>query len=700
VGPGGGNPHAGYGRGVTKNRLAGETSPYLRQHADNPVEWMPWGDEAFALARSRDVPVFLSVGYSSCHWCHVMAHESFEDDATAALMNTRFVNVKVDREERPDVDAIYMQSVQALTGRGGWPMSVWCTPEGRPFYAGTYFPDSDRHGMPSFRRVCEAVSEAWRDRRDEVAAQSEQLTAALAEDVLRPGTEGDNELDAGILDRAYAGIRSQFEPRYGGFGRAPKFPQAMSIDFLCRAYLRNGSDETRTMITTTLDAMAGGGIHDQLGGGFARYSTDDFWLVPHFEKMLYDNALLTRAYLRGYLVTGDARYRRVVEDIVGYVLRDMRDPLHGWYSAEDADSEGVEGKFYCWSVEEIREVCGDDADAVIAYYGVTADGNFVDPHTGFQGNILHVNDRNAEPPVEVERSKPRLLARRSTRVRPGLDDKVLLGWNALMLGALTEAAAALDRDDWLEAARANARFLLAELRRADGRFLRSWRAPYLAYAEDYAALLEALCALAELDDVSWLDEARTVAGELIRLFHDADGGGFFTNGVDAEQLVVRLKDLFDDATPSANSLAANGLLRFAALTGETEYEEYAVEVLRMLAPAGASHPNGFAHLLGAIERYVTSPAEIAIIGDPNDERTRALRREVATRLLPASVTLTGSPNDPSPLLSGREMRGGVPTAYVCEHYTCKQPVTDARELRDQLDAVLATRRSSGQQAAR
>jgi uncharacterized protein len=680
---------------VTENRLAGETSPYLRQHADNPVEWMPWGEEAFALARARDVPVFLSVGYSSCHWCHVMAHESFEDEATAAVMNSLFVNVKVDREERPDVDAIYMQSVQALTGRGGWPMSVWCTPDGRPFYAGTYFPDSDRHGMPSFRRVCEAVADAWRERRSEVMAQGEQLTAALAEEVLHAGASGDGELGADILDRAYAGVRSQFEPRYGGFGRAPKFPQAMTIDLLCRGYLRDRSDDTRTMITTTLDAMAAGGIHDQLGGGFARYSTDDSWLVPHFEKMLYDNALLTRAYLHGYFVTGDARYRRVVEDIVGYVLRDLRDPRHGWYSAEDADSEGVEGKFYCWSIEEIRDVCGPDADAVIEYYGVTANGNFADPHTGFQGSILHVKDPKAEPPVEVERSKPRLLARRSARVRPGLDNKVLLGWNALMLGALTEAAAALDRDDWMAEARANARFLLAELRRDDGRFVRSWRAPYLAYAEDYAALLEALCTLAELDDVVWLDEARIVATELIRLFHDAEGG-FFTTGVDAEQLVVRLKDVFDDATPSANSLAANGLLRLAALTGETQFEEPAIEVLRLLAHAGASHPNGFAHLLGAIERFVTSPAEIAIIGDPNDERTRALRREVATRLLPASVTLTGSSNDASPLLAGREARGGEPTAYVCEHYACKQPVTNARELRAQLDAVLAAR----QQAAR
>ena len=685
---------------MTRNRLAGETSPYLRQHADNPVDWMPWGDEAFALARSRDLPVFLSVGYSSCHWCHVMAHESFEDDATAAVMNARFVNVKVDREERPDVDAIYMQSVQALTGRGGWPMSVWCTPDGRPFYAGTYFPDSDRHGMPSFRRVCEAVSDAWRDRRAEVEAQSEQLTSALADEILRPGTVDEIDISPDILDHAYAGIRSQFEPRHGGFGRAPKFPQAMTIDFLCRAYVRNGADETRTMITTTLDAMAAGGIHDQLGGGFARYSTDDFWLVPHFEKMLYDNALLTRAYLHGYLVTGETRYRSVVEDIVGYLLRDMRDPLGGWYSAEDADSEGVEGKFYCWSIDEIREVCGDDADAVIDYYGVTAQGNFADPHTGFQSNILHVKVPNTKPPVEVERAKPRLLARRATRVRPGLDDKVLLEWNALMLGALTEAAAALERDDWMAAARANAHFLLSELRDADGRFLRSWRAPYLAYAEDYAALLEALCTLAELDDVAWLDEARTVAAELIRLFRDSDGGGFFTTGTDAEQLVVRLKDVFDDATPSANALATNGLLRLSALTGDTSFEEPAAEVLRMLARAGASQPTGFAYLLGAVERFVTSPVEIAIIGDPNVAQTRSLRREVVSRLVPASVTLTGSAHDPSPLLAGREMRGGAPTAYVCEHYTCKQPVTDAGELREQLDAVLASRRDPRQQAAR
>jgi uncharacterized protein YyaL (SSP411 family) len=678
------------------NRLAGETSPYLRQHADNPVDWLPWGQEAFELARERDVPVFLSVGYSSCHWCHVMAHESFEDDATAADMNALFVNVKVDREERPDVDAIYMQSVQALTGRGGWPMSVWCTPDGRPFYAGTYFPDEDRHGMPAFRRVCAAISEAWRERRDDVVAQGEQLTAAIAEEAARARSAGDGTVDLAILEHAYGGVRAHFEPNYGGFGRAPKFPQAMTIDFLCHAYVRNQSDETRHVITTTLDAMAAGGIHDQLGGGFARYSTDDQWLVPHFEKMLYDNALLTRAYLHGHLVTGEVRYRDVVEDIITYVLRDLCDAAGGFYAAEDADSEGVEGKFYCWSIDEIRDVCGADAAAVIAYYGVTERGNFLDPHTGFQGNILHVVERNAEAPVEVERCRPRMLARRSARTRPGLDDKVLLGWNALMLSALAEAAAALGRDDWMDAARTNARFLLTELRRDDGRFLRSWRAPYPAYAEDYAALLEALCTMAEVDGAGWLDDARVVADELLRLFADGDAAGFFTTGSDAEQLVVRMKDLFDDATPSANSLAANGLLRLAGLTGDARYEQPARAIAAMLAPSAASQPTAFAHVLEAIERLTTSPLEVAVIGDHDDPRTQLLRSEIFGRLLPASVTLTGTARDDIPLLAGRDLRDGVPRAYVCEHYACRRPVTDAKDLRDQLDAVLESR----QQAAR
>jgi uncharacterized protein YyaL (SSP411 family) len=674
------------------NRLADETSPYLRQHKDNPVDWLPWGDEAFARAQAEGKPIFLSVGYSSCHWCHVMAHESFEHTATAEVMNRLFVNVKVDREERPDVDAVYMQAVQALTGRGGWPMSVWLTPDGRPFYGGTYFPDEDRHGMPAFTRVCEVVAEAWRDQRDDVEEQAGKLTAAIDEQVLQPATgTADSVLTPEILASATRNIRAQFDVQWGGFGRAPKFPQAMTLDFLCRELVRTGDPSTREMITTSLDAMAAGGIHDQLGGGFARYSTDETWLVPHFEKMLYDNALLTRAYLHGYLVTGEERYKAVVEDIVGYVLRDLRDPAGGFYSAEDADSEGTEGKFYLWSPAEIHVVCGDDAPEVIRYFGVTPGGNFVDPHTGIGGSILHVAQRNEPPPPEVVRARAALFARREERVRPERDDKVLLAWNALFLAALTEAAVALDRDDWLAAARTNATFLLRELRNADGRLLRSWRAPYLAYAEDHAALLEAVLTLAELDDLAWLADARVVAEDLLRLFLDTDNGGFFTSGHDAEPLVVRPKDVFDDATPSANALAANALLRLRALTGDDGYEPPAVAILEMLAGPMTAHPTGFAYALGALERYVRAPIEIAIVGDPADARTHALRSEVTGRLVPASVTVTAPGADASvPLLADRPARD-EPTAYVCEHYACRAPVTTPEALRAQIDAALAAR---------
>jgi uncharacterized protein YyaL (SSP411 family) len=671
------------------NRLGDETSPYLHQHRDNPVDWYPWGDEAFERARAEGKAIFLSVGYSSCHWCHVMAHESFEDDATAEMMNRLFVNVKVDREERPDVDAVYMQAVQALTGRGGWPMSVWLTPDGRPFYGGTYYPNEDRHGMPSFTKVCEVVAEAWNEQRDDVEEQANKLTEAIDDTVLR--ARAGSKLDVEALTTAVANVRTQFDPRWGGFGPAPKFPQAMTLDFLCRALVHDPAPETREMITTTLDAMAAGGIYDHLGGGFARYSTDETWLVPHFEKMLYDNALLTRAYLHGFLVTGEARYRTVVEGIVTYVLRDLTDPAGGFYSAEDADSEGIEGKFYLWSLEEIREVCGLDASDVIRYYGVTANGNFIDPHTQYRGSILHAVERTETPSAAVERGRAALFTRRELRVRPGLDNKVLLGWNALFLAALTEAAATLERDDWMATARTNATFLLGELRNDNGRFRRSWRAPYLAYAEDYAALLEALLTLGELDDISWLADARIVAGELIRLFQDAEAGGFFTTGHDAEALVVRPKDLFDDATPSANSLAAHGLLRLAALTGDSNYEAPAIAILEMLAGPMTSHPTGFAYLLGALERHVRAPIEIAIVGEPDDPRTHALRTEVTSRLIPASVTVTaaGTHHD-VPVLADRPRRA-EPTAYVCEHYACRQPVTAPADLRSQLEAALAAR---------
>jgi uncharacterized protein YyaL (SSP411 family) len=679
------------------NRLASETSPYLRQHADNPVDWYPWGDEAFARARAEDKPILLSVGYSSCHWCHVMAHESFEDPETAEVMNRLFVNVKVDREERPDVDAIYMQAVQAMTGHGGWPMTVFLDPEGRPFYGGTYFPKEDRQGMPGFVRVMEAVADAWATRRNDVHAQAERLRNAIAR-----ATElgGDAPVDTAELatafDRALARARSQFDRRFGGFGRAPKFPQAMTLDLLIGAYARWPDADTLEVVTVTLDAMAAGGIYDQVGGGFHRYSVDDYWLVPHFEKMLYDQALLAGTYLRGWLVTGQPRYRRVVEDTIGYVLRDLRHPDGGFFSAEDADSEGVEGKFYLWQLDELHELLGDDALEVIRYFGVTERGNFTDPHTGYRGNILHVVDRTEDRPEAVRRAIGRLMDARSRRVRPGLDDKVLLAWNALFLRTLVEAAAALDRPDWMEAARRNATFLLREMRRDDGRWLRSWqdgRASILAYAQDYAALLEAWCTLAEYDDVHWLVEARRVADDLLAHFGDAARGGVFSTGDDAETLIVRPKDYQDNATPSENSLAANGLLRLATLTGDERYADAARRWITNVGPVVAEHPTAFAYLLGAISRVVHPSVEVVVVADPSDPATLALTREVTHRYLPGAVLLTASPGtgaDLSPLFEERGQIDGRPTAYVCRDRACEPPVTDPVALRELLDAAYAS----------
>jgi uncharacterized protein len=680
------------------NRLADETSPYLRQHADNPVDWYPWGDAAFEKARAEDKPVMLSVGYSSCHWCHVMAHESFEDPAVADVMNRLFVNVKVDREERPDVDGIYMQSVQAMTGRGGWPMTVFLTPGGQPFFGGTYFPKEERQGMPGFVRVLEAVDEAWRSRRADLLEQAGKLTSVLERTADLGAREAAGEPSTEILGRAYESVRAQYDPQFGGFGGAPKFPQAMTLDFLLRTYVRNEAPETLDMVRVTLDAMAAGGMYDQVGGGFHRYSTDAYWLVPHFEKMLYDQSLLTSAYLHSYLVTGAPRDRRVVEETVGYVLRDLRHAQGGFFSAEDADSDGVEGKFYLWSREEIERIAGDDAAEVIRYFGVTDAGNFEDPHTGYRGNILHIVDRGEEPPEAVRRALPKLFAARELRARPGLDDKVLVAWNALFLRVLAEAAAALERDDWMEAARVNARFLLTDLRRDDGRLLRSWqdgRVRHLAYSDDYAALLEALVTLAEVDDVAWLADARWVADELLRLFHDPERGGFFTTGTDAESLIVRPKEFQDNATPAENSLAASGLLRLAALTGDARYEAPAAQILRLLAPVLSEHATAFAYLLGSLERLVTPPLEVAIVLPDADADGTPLRREVTARLLPASVAVAAPPGtgaDLTPLLAERALVNGKPTAYVCEHFACRQPVTSPEELRAQLDDALAARR--------
>ena len=680
------------------NRLAEETSPYLRQHADNPVDWLPWGDDALERARREEKPILLSVGYSACHWCHVMAHESFEDPDVAAVMNRGFVSVKVDREERPDVDAIYMQAVQALTGRGGWPMTVFLTPDGRPFFGGTYYPKESRPGMPGFVELMDAITDSWTNRREQVLEQAEKLRTAVERSVsldgLDLGADGDGTRPGApeVLEAAADGMRSRFDPRFGGFGQAPKFPQAMTLDFLLSRWVRDQDEETLHVVTQTLDHMAAGGLYDQVGGGFHRYSVDAYWLVPHFEKMLYDQALLARAYLHGYLATGDDRYRRVVEETIGYVLRDLRQPSGGFSSAEDADSEGVEGKFYVWSEAELRAITGDDADEVVRYFGVTSGGNFEDT------NILHVVDPTESRPGAVERVLPELFAVREGRVRPSLDDKVLTEWNALFLRALAEAGAALGRDDWMETARANARFLLDELRRDDGRLLRSWqngRARILGYAEDYAALLEALLTLTEVDDVAWLTDARSVADDMIDLFADTERGGVFTTGRDAEALVVRPKDAEDNATPSANSLAANGLLRLAALTGERRYEDAATGWLERIAPLATQYPTGFAYVLGALERASSAPIEVAIVGDPGDDRTQALRRVLHTRLVPNAVVLHAAPGsgaDLSPLLADRSLVDGRPTAYVCEHYACRHPVTEPSVLAEQLDSVLAVRR--------
>jgi uncharacterized protein YyaL (SSP411 family) len=683
------------------NRLADQTSPYLRQHADNPVDWYPWGDEAFARARAEDKPILLSVGYSSCHWCHVMAHESFENDAVAAVMNERFVNVKVDREERPDVDAVYMQAVQTMTGSGGWPMTVFLDADARPFYGGTYYPPEDRPGMPGFVRLLGAIGDAWRDQRSELLEQADQLRDAIAQSTSIGAGDGGRSgatVTRAVLTTAVATLREQFDPRFGGFGRAPKFPQAMTLTFLLDMAATHPEPDVLEMITVTLDAMAAGGIYDQVGGGFHRYSVDAHWLVPHFEKMLYDQALLVRAYTNAWLVTGESRYQRVVEETIGYVLRDLRHADGGFFSAEDADSDGVEGKFYVWSYEELEEVCGDDLPEIVRHFGVTMRGNFEDPHTGYRGNILHAVGRTDVRPDALDRVLPALFTTREARTRPGLDDKVLLGWNALFLRALAEAADAFGRTDWMEAARTNAHFLLGALRRDDGRLLRSWqdgRANLLAYAEDYGALLEALLTLAERDHVAWLVEARAVADGLVLLFADDERGGFFTTGTDAEALIVRPKDYQDNATPSENSLAADGLLRLSVLTGDDSYATRAARWIRTLAPILGEHPTAFAYLLEACERLVDPPLEVAIVGAPGDASTAALRGELGRRLLPASVRVVAAPgtgSDLTPLLADRDGLEGAAVAYVCEHYVCNLPVTDPAELRDQLDAALAGRR--------
>jgi uncharacterized protein len=666
------------------NQLAGETSPYLLQHRDNPVDWYPWGEEPFERARREDKPILLSVGYAACHWCHVMERESFEDPETARLMNQSFVSIKVDREERPDVDAIYMDAVQTMTGQGGWPMTVFLTPNGKPFYGGTYFPPDDRHGLPSFKKVLEAVAGAWRERRSDVETQAANLVQHISAGIrLQPSTD---PITDDVLHEAFAGLRTAFDPEYGGFGGAPKFPQPMTIDFLLRLAAR-GNDEASDMAHRTLDAMAAGGMFDQLAGGFARYSVDRFWLIPHFEKMLYDNAQLLRTYARSWQLTRSDRHFEVAEATAEWMLGEMRDPEGGFWSSLDADSEGVEGKFYAWSLDEVKGILGSDAGFAIAHYGFTENGNF-------EGHNIPVYARVDEP-QKVAPVRNALLEHRNKRIRPATDTKVLTAWNGLAVAALAEAGAVLSKPAWIRAASEAMSFVLASLR-LDGRLMRSFRhsesgddvVKHLGYCEDYAFVLEGCLALFEATfDRHWLDEARWAADEAVRLFADDEGGGFFTTGTDSEALVTRPKDLVDNAIPAANSVLALELQRLAHFTGTRAFETYALGSVRLMRDAIASSPLGFGHLLGAIDFYRSTPAEIVIVGNPGELDARALLEVVHDRFRPNKVLLCsapGSPEDGIPLLEGRTQIEGRATAYVCRNGRCDLPVTSPGALREQL----------------
>ncbi|MBK5233926.1 MAG: thioredoxin domain-containing protein [Thermoleophilia bacterium] len=664
------------------NRLADETSPYLLQHKDNPVDWYPWGSEALAAAKKDDKPILLSIGYAACHWCHVMERESFEDQTTADYMNEQFISIKVDREERPDIDAIYMEAVQSITGHGGWPLTAFLDPEGVPFHGGTYFPPDSSMGMPSFMMVMDAVVKAFDERRDEIRSQAADVRTRLGAVSLISAREGD--LDPGLLAERTSTLADLADLELGGFGPAPKFPPASTLDFL----LARGETEP---VEVTLDRMGAGGIYDQIGGGFARYSVDDVWLVPHFEKMLYDNALLARTYLHAWQELGHDRYRRITEETLDWMLREMRDEAGGFYASLDADSEGEEGIFYTWTIDELREVLGGRADLAIETFGVTVDGNF-------EGrSVLHfpLEQPPGEIDAELESIRADLLAARADRVRPALDDKVVLSWNALAISALAEAGAVLGRPDFLEAAEAGADFIWNEMRDSQGSLLRSWRqgeARLNAYLEDHAFLLEAMLTLYQANfSTDLFKRAQGLAETMIDRFADPDRGGFFTTSHDHETLIARRKDVGDHPIPSGSASAALGLLRLGDLTGENRYVRQALGVLKLLAPATARQPDAFGHLLQALQLYLAPSGELAVLTpEGEDPLTVAgqLLEPFRARYRPNFVVALG-PEGSSvpPLLESRTALDGKPAAYVCENFTCRTPVTDPKTLRKELDAV-------------
>ena len=696
-----------------RNRLASETSPYLLQHADNPVDWYPWGEEAFERARAEDKPLLLSVGYSSCHWCHVMAHESFEDESIATLMNAAFVNIKVDREERPDVDNVYMTATQALTGSGGWPMTVFLTPDGKPFYAGTYFPPDDQHGRPGFTRVLTALSELWTRDRDRVLDSAADITERLQAATARQyaNEDGEREVSAGLASEAVESLWGSFDEEWGGFGRAPKFPSPGGLEFLLMHEARvrgegGAPGSAGRMVLSTLRAMAAGGMYDQLGGGFARYSVDRQWLVPHFEKMLYDNAQLVRAYLHGFQLNGDAAFERTVRETLAYLEREMLHEEGGFYSAQDADSEGIEGKFFVWTRAELEAVLGaDDARLCSAVYGVTDNGNFEDPHHPEFGrrNVLSRYRPLAEvagdfgmDASELEARLPAwraaLLAEREQRVWPGLDDKVLTSWNGLALAAFAEAGRVLGDARYLEIARRNAEFVRAALWTAGdggrgGQLLHSWKdgvARIDGLLDDYACyglgLLELYRATGDLDLLHWAAELFEV---IVQRFRDEERGGFFESAADAERLILRQKPLFDAATPSGNGAAALLAFWLGRYLGRPEWEALAGEVVALVSAKMPEGAGGFGSLLQAVELLIAPPREIAIVGAP--EARAPFERELAGRFLPATLLAPAAGEGGLPVLEGRAVAPGEAAAYVCEDFVCALPARSVAELVSQLD---------------
>ena len=680
------------------NRLRDETSPYLLQHADNPVDWYPWGEEAFSVAREQDKPVLLSVGYSACHWCHVMAHESFEDDATAEMMNALFVNIKVDREERPDVDDIYMGAVQAIAGQGGWPMTVFLLPDGRPFYGGTYYPKERRIGMPSFTQLMGAVHDAYRNQRENLEQQADNLHESLKRDVLAIGRDDDSGLTADMLNEAAKSLIASMDRENGGFGTQPKFPNPISLEFLLRHHKGTSDEEALDLVTFTLRRMASGGIYDQVGGGFARYSVDAHWLVPHFEKMLYDNAQLSRLYLHAWQITNDSAFRSVAEDIYDYILREMTSPLGGFYSATDADSEGEEGKFFVWTIEEVAEALIPIGDRLPRALEIAIEAFGMTPQGNFEGsNILHLPRPLGETAEvlgmtgdELKRAirviKDQLYRVRAERVPPGLDDKILTSWNGMMLASLAEAARVLKRDDYLAAAQLCGRFLLDQMLDKSGRLYRTHkdgRSKLNGYLEDYANLIDALLELyMSTFEEAWFAEARQLADVALSRFH-SDDGGFYDTSDDHEALIVRPRNLQDNVTPSGNTMMAKQLLRLAAYTGEERYHEAAQSVLRKLSDAMRQYPQAFAESLNAADMWIQGIAEVAIIGHQDDATMAdimdALRQPYRPNVVVALAHDDVDEHDSIPLLNARNRIDGMTTVYVCRNFACQLPVTSAAE---------------------